>query len=1046
MPWKVGGNFEAVAICYDTNWRYCVKAVANYFWSEIVSDVVDYIAKEGLIWVLIAVTSLILIHIKYRKITYSKHIVLDNQILSNMIYTLQDLELRVNVLTYKMQYGTLPLPHEIYNLNSKTLKKIKMTLSSPCDRKTWMKHMLLSEGTRALSLSRKVKKKVLCDKQTTVNKKELLLMKKKKLKENKSTKDAEEYFQSNENVSTDVNDTSTFFTNFISTLPTTHNVQSSRQMLYEVKKKLRSLHNILQIYQDMNQSSEKLESTNQVDKPNTFTFIKSEIKKDRSKLDCNVSSKVLQGTRSSKMTNSCEYFELGCSRESSSSSIGNSSNASIKLLQRPVENDFSALVTTKPHRRYSFSSNAILQKDCENKQKSGETLTCAQNISNWSCSNNSNIAFKVDKNATKICLNAQSNNFKKKMFEPDRICCNLSVKSFEDKNAQTKPETSLMKEYDIANFEDVFDKNVTSQSGDLSEVSDSNDKKEKSTALLLQEALQFKKALLTQIRSNIKNRDFIENFSLKHNTQTASNFFIANDGNRNCISETPSEYFSITDVAIHNNDTTESQVSSTSSSSSKPLMYKNIITARIPVGVKSHDNINKSETLLQTGTILKNTQNHIKSRETSEKNVNDVNNLTKEHLSSVPRLQDLILTHVKNIREYIDNFLQSQNKTISAACKELRYRSKKNIFHCSNEASRTRLPNQLTNPVVSSPNNSSYLLINTCCKPELFINDDTFKSCTDVCLKRNPKVFRFTTSFENTFKKNTQWLETAEIRQKEMDLPLPIILKYLCKSDLKPKHEKEYVTSKKNNKTHKQVITDMDFQRHAQIIKSEDIVKTTQTNDRSNLISCNNPSYIINNNIASSKPMSNTKHIVKSNKEEAEVLIFDKSEKKMLKEKNVTLNSAASPLCLLLDIKRLLINADSLLNNLNQNKISANNNYLQLKAKSDMSLLTNKSKDLNFSLKKSHSFSTRNDILEHIRKLLRQSCAKLQNSKIKRIENKLQLITRSIILPQRTFTKSFISKNHSEVSARRIKHQTQNPTIRKILSNNRKNIEILTHR
>lgn len=93
--------------------------------------------------VLIAVTFLILIYIKYRKTTYSKHIVLDDQILSNMIYTLQDLELRVNVLTYKMQYGTLPLPHEIYNLNSKKLKKIKMTLSSPCDRKTWIKHMLL---------------------------------------------------------------------------------------------------------------------------------------------------------------------------------------------------------------------------------------------------------------------------------------------------------------------------------------------------------------------------------------------------------------------------------------------------------------------------------------------------------------------------------------------------------------------------------------------------------------------------------------------------------------------------------------------------------------------------------------------------------------------------------------------------------------------------------------------------------------------------------------------------------------------------------------
>lgn len=884
-----------------------------------------------------------------------------------------------------------------------------------------------SEGTEALSLSRKIKKKkIFCDKQTTVNKE--VLMKKRKLKENKSTKDAEEYFQSNENVSTDVNDTSAFFTNFISTLPTTHNVHSSRQMLYEVKKKLHSLHNILQIYQDVNQSSEKLESTNQVDKPNTFISIKSEIKKDKSKLDCNVSSKVLQETRFSKMTNSCEYFELGCSRESLSSSIGNSSNASIKLLQKSAESDFSTLVTSKPHRRHSFSSNAILQEDYENKQKSSKTFICAQNISNWSCSNNSHIAFKVDKDATKIYLNAQSNNFNKKISEANRIYSNLSVKSFEDKNAQTKSKTSLMKEYDIANVEDVFDKNVIlKQSDDLNEVLDSNDKKEKSTALLLQEALQFKKALLTQIQSNIKNRDFIADFSLKHNMQTTSNSFIANEGNQNCISETSSKYFSITDVA-HNNDTTKSQISSSLSSSSKPLVYKNIITVRIPVGVKSLDGIDESETLLQTETILKNTQNLIKSRKNSEKNVADVNNLTKKYLSSVPKLQDLILTHVKNIRDYIDNFLESQNETLSAACKELQYRSKENIFHCSNEGSRTHLHNQFsTNPVISSLNNSSNLLINTCCKPKLFIKDETFKSCTDVCLKRNRKVFT-STSFENTFEKNTQWLETAEIKQKEMDLSLPIILKYFCKSDSKPTHKIEYyVMSKKNNKTHKQVIIYMDFQSHAQITKNEDIVKTTQTNDRSNVIFCNNSSYIINNNIASSKSMSNTKHTVKSNKEKIEVLIFDKSEKEILKKKTVILNSAAFALCLLLDIKRFIFNADSLLNNLNQNnKISANN-YLQFKVKSDMSLLTNKNKGLNFSLKKSHSFSTRNDTLEHIRKLLRQSCTKLQNNKIKRIENTLQLTTRStfIIPPRRTFIKFFIPKNHSKTPARRIKHQTQ---------------------
>lgn len=46
-----GGNFEPVAIICETNWKECIIAVANYLWSEVVSDVVDYLAKEGIIWV-----------------------------------------------------------------------------------------------------------------------------------------------------------------------------------------------------------------------------------------------------------------------------------------------------------------------------------------------------------------------------------------------------------------------------------------------------------------------------------------------------------------------------------------------------------------------------------------------------------------------------------------------------------------------------------------------------------------------------------------------------------------------------------------------------------------------------------------------------------------------------------------------------------------------------------------------------------------------------------------------------------------------------------
>lgn len=47
----LGGNFETVTVTCETTWKECVIAIANYLWCEVVSDVVDYLAKEGIIWV-----------------------------------------------------------------------------------------------------------------------------------------------------------------------------------------------------------------------------------------------------------------------------------------------------------------------------------------------------------------------------------------------------------------------------------------------------------------------------------------------------------------------------------------------------------------------------------------------------------------------------------------------------------------------------------------------------------------------------------------------------------------------------------------------------------------------------------------------------------------------------------------------------------------------------------------------------------------------------------------------------------------------------------
>ncbi|XP_019698786.1 uncharacterized protein LOC109504220 [Harpegnathos saltator] len=145
MPWKLGGNFEGVQPMCEASWKECATAVTNYLWFEIVSDVVDFLAKEGMTWALaIAIISTILFCAKSRRSKHVDNSIRSRQMLSKVGYKIHDLELKVNVLTYKVQYGTWPLPHEIYSLNPKKLQKIRMTLSNPLDRKSWIKHVLLS--------------------------------------------------------------------------------------------------------------------------------------------------------------------------------------------------------------------------------------------------------------------------------------------------------------------------------------------------------------------------------------------------------------------------------------------------------------------------------------------------------------------------------------------------------------------------------------------------------------------------------------------------------------------------------------------------------------------------------------------------------------------------------------------------------------------------------------------------------------------------------------------------------------------------------------
>lgn len=69
---------------------------------------------------------------------------IDKDVLNKVGYKVEDLELKVNILTYKLQYGTWPLPHQVQKSNfKKNLRNLRLTLSNPNDRNNWIKHVLL---------------------------------------------------------------------------------------------------------------------------------------------------------------------------------------------------------------------------------------------------------------------------------------------------------------------------------------------------------------------------------------------------------------------------------------------------------------------------------------------------------------------------------------------------------------------------------------------------------------------------------------------------------------------------------------------------------------------------------------------------------------------------------------------------------------------------------------------------------------------------------------------------------------------------------------
>lgn len=1026
-----------------------------------------------------------------------------------------------------------------------------------------------------------------CDASVTAKKEEINETKCiKRMQNNMIIGTEETYHQNKVNVSKDVDALKTNnrapsreLVPVIPIMQPTQNIQPSQETLIEVRKRLQNLHNVLQTYQDTNQSTKRQQSN-----------------------QSNQSNEINSVLTNPVMNISSEYFELNRS-EDSLSSLTDSSHTS-KTYRRSSENltlrntyskgfsqhdiqsNLPAFVPAEPHLR---SRNAILQTSESYENEYKECL--CENILDRNCNHEMESNPKVNKYAIKTnTLFNTRDNISKAISE--RI---FYILSSENKENQTQNEASLEERFATKKFSNTFDKeqyreNVTiSQNSSQSKISNnSNSRENKSTVLLLQEALHFKNTLLTHSRtkcpiSNVKHGDIADESSLISNNNFPSMIIdikeeepvVSNSHDKinqryiclemkqrrdlcpqylkkvntlthcedeqdaksqDCIPEASSEYFSITDLASHNNNNVEIK----NNVSLKPPIYEKVISITIPVDM--------DERSMQTKTVLQNIRTCVQEnlRENASSDID--NNITDKCSPTMLKFEDLILERVKNIRDYIDTFLQSQNIAIFKARKALQYQGKNDIFRCLGEASHVVVYNRSivpsssnsTDQIIGSSKKSSDILTNTW--PNYIEEykqktENDFKCSSDLHLKRNPGMFALITPIKNKFsiKNDTQQLEIpTELEKEEVDLFLPKILTYSCKTDSTcthkipdsstPHHEEHSNTE--NNKTDKGTIVDVnaDFykcKKQTQVTESKPsiisyfsldvanadakVIHTARedylTKSNCNSISHSN-SYFTDEEIISDVKMDNVsfkstsdmKHshlnvqketkqnvikqqisvnecpdtnIVTPNELPSEYsnltilinsnLILDKSKRDystnpkttsplpMLKKNDFIFDPTASLLPFSLNKENETLNTDStLLHNLKQNdeisigianlsprierySIKPFQTYSQVKAKSDMSLITNRRKDLKVNIypKKSHSFLMRHNT-KYISGTLHQPYAKLHNDKNKCVKNKLRLITqsKSIISPQRVSTKSCIPilKNRLE-SSHRMKHQ-----------------------
>ncbi|XP_011297990.1 uncharacterized protein [Fopius arisanus] len=113
IHWQFGGNVEPVRTICEIDWKSCPSTILNYLWSEIVTDVIDYVTvTDGILWRLMTLILclLVIIYAFWTRVTEILEDIVKDKIVDGINFKIQSLETRVNVLAYRMQYGLWPLP------------------------------------------------------------------------------------------------------------------------------------------------------------------------------------------------------------------------------------------------------------------------------------------------------------------------------------------------------------------------------------------------------------------------------------------------------------------------------------------------------------------------------------------------------------------------------------------------------------------------------------------------------------------------------------------------------------------------------------------------------------------------------------------------------------------------------------------------------------------------------------------------------------------------------------------------------------------------